>query len=90
MKAGENPAHRKAKVSRATLIVPGLVGPKARPDGVVDGSLVDIPEPGSDVEYVGTLLWGHSRRWLSALEVTPRTAFSDKVKLAKEGSRKSA
>ena len=27
-KAGENPAHRKPKVSWATQIVPGLVGPK--------------------------------------------------------------
>ena len=37
IKAGENPAHRKLKVSRATRIVPGLVGPKARTKGVVDG-----------------------------------------------------
>ena len=29
-KAGENPAHRKSKVSWATVIVPGLVGPKPR------------------------------------------------------------
>jgi hypothetical protein len=29
-KAGENPAHRKSKVSWATIIVPGLVGPKPR------------------------------------------------------------
>ena len=36
-KAGENPAHRKPKVSWATRIDPGLVGPKARPKGVVDG-----------------------------------------------------
>jgi hypothetical protein len=43
-----------------------LVGPKARPQGVVDGCQVDIPEPGADVEYVGTLLQGQSRRWLSA------------------------
>lgn len=35
--------HRKSKVSRATAIVPGLVGPKARPKGVVDGKLVNIP-----------------------------------------------
>ena len=37
IKAGENPAHRKPKGSWATRIVPGLVGPKARPKGVVDG-----------------------------------------------------
>ncbi len=30
-KAGDNPAHRKSKGSWATQIVPGLVGPKARP-----------------------------------------------------------
>ena len=35
--AGENPAHRKSKVSWATQIDPGLVGPKARPKGVADG-----------------------------------------------------
>ncbi len=29
-KAGENPAHRKSEVSWATVIVPGLVGPKPR------------------------------------------------------------
>ena len=29
-KAGENPARRKSKVSWATVIVPGLVGPKSR------------------------------------------------------------
>jgi len=36
-KTGENPVHRKPEVSWATQIVPGLVGPKARPKGVVDG-----------------------------------------------------
>ena len=34
--------HRKFKVSWATLIVPGLVGPKARPKGVVDGQQINI------------------------------------------------
>ena len=29
-KVGENPTHRKSKVSWATVIVPGLVGPKPR------------------------------------------------------------
>ena len=42
-KTGENPVHRKPKVSRATRIVPGLVGPKARPKGVADGQQVNIP-----------------------------------------------
>ena len=41
--AGENPAHRKSKVSWAMTIIPGLVGPKARPKGVVDGQPVNIP-----------------------------------------------
>ena len=41
--AGEIPAHRKSKVSWAMLIIPGLVGPKARPKGVVDGHTVNIP-----------------------------------------------
>ncbi len=39
----ENLPHRKPKVSWATKIDPGLVGPKARPKGVVDGQLVNIP-----------------------------------------------
>ena len=36
-KFGENPNDRKRKVSWATQIVPGLVGPKPRPKGVGDG-----------------------------------------------------
>ena len=35
--------HRKSKVSWAMYVIPGLVGPKARPKGVVDGQLVNIP-----------------------------------------------
>ena len=35
--------HRKPKVSWATNVVPGLVGPKARLKSVVDGQLVNIP-----------------------------------------------
>ena len=42
-KAGENPAHRKSKVSWATVIVPGLVGPKPRRISVGDGQRVNIP-----------------------------------------------
>ncbi len=34
---GENPCHRKSKVSWAMSIIPGLVGPKARSKDVVDG-----------------------------------------------------
>ena len=40
---GENPQHRKSKVSWAMSITPGLAGPKARPKGVVDGHMVNIP-----------------------------------------------
>ena len=40
---GENPSHRKGKVSWATQIVPGLAGPKLRPKGVSDGQQVNIP-----------------------------------------------
>ena len=42
-KADEKSAHRKPKVSWATLIVPGLVGPKPRLKSVGDGQQVDIP-----------------------------------------------
>ena len=40
---GENPRHRKSKVSWAMAIISGLVGPKARPKGVVDGHTVNTP-----------------------------------------------
>ena len=43
--AREIRAHRKSKVSWAMAITPGLVGPKARPKGVVDGQQVNIPAP---------------------------------------------
>ena len=39
----ENSGHRKPKVSWSMAIIPGLVGPKARPKGVVDGQPVNIP-----------------------------------------------
>ena len=42
-KLGKNPSHRKPKGSQATSIDLGLVGPKARPKGVVDGQQVNIP-----------------------------------------------
>jgi hypothetical protein len=44
-KTGENPVRRKSKVSWATIIAPGLVGPKSRPFSVDDGHQVNIPEP---------------------------------------------
>lgn len=62
-KTGENPVHRKPKVSQGRLVLLSLVGPKARPYGVVDGSQVEIPEPGVCVEHVGTLSWGLSCSW---------------------------
>jgi hypothetical protein len=40
-----------------------LVGPKARPQGVADGSQADIPEPGAFVEYAGTLFRGRQWGW---------------------------
>ncbi len=49
IKRGENPLGRKSKVSRATVIVPGLVGPKARRSSVADGQQVNIPVPDSFV-----------------------------------------
>ena len=42
-KLGATPSHRKPKVSWATQIVPGLVGPKVRQKCVIDGQLVNIP-----------------------------------------------
>ena len=41
----EKSGRRKPKVSWGRDIRPGLVGPKARPKGVVDGQRVDIPVP---------------------------------------------
>jgi hypothetical protein len=41
--ADENSARRIPKVSHATVIGVGLVGPKARPNGVADGQQVNIP-----------------------------------------------
>ena len=44
-KPDENSGHRKPKVSWGRFVLPGLVGPKARPKGVVDGPQVNIPVP---------------------------------------------
>ena len=41
----EKSGRRKPKVSWGRQIRPGLVGPKARPKGVVDGQQVNIPVP---------------------------------------------
>ena len=60
-KRGENPLGRKSKVSRATVIVPGLVGPKPRRISVGDGHQVNIPEQvvvvSSSREVTGADLW---------------------------------
>ena len=45
VKVCEKHAHRKPKVSYATLIGVGLVGPKLRAKAVGDGQLVNIPAP---------------------------------------------
>ena len=41
--AGENPARRKTKVSRAMVISSGLVGPKGMARAAPDGHTVNIP-----------------------------------------------
>jgi hypothetical protein len=45
LKEGENPSHRKSKVSWAMIIIPGLVGPKPRRFSGGDGQRVNIPVP---------------------------------------------
>ena len=40
---GENPTHRKTKVSFAMSISEGLVGPKGMAKAVLDGQWVNIP-----------------------------------------------
>ena len=44
-KTCENHVHRKSKVSDGRSIRVGLVGPKARPEGVADGQQVNNPVP---------------------------------------------
>ena len=53
VKACEKHVHRKPKVSYATLIDVGLVGPKPRAAAVGDGQLVNIPAPPTLVKPVG-------------------------------------
>ena len=48
VKMRENRIRRKSKVSYATTVDVGLVGPKPRPRGVGDGQLVNIPAPPMD------------------------------------------
>ena len=54
-KTGENPVHRKSKVSAVQFVCGGLVGPKARLSSVVDGHGVYIRRPGIKVKLAGTL-----------------------------------
>ena len=42
-KTSENLVRRKPKVSWGRFVRPGLVGPKVRPKGVIDGQQVNIP-----------------------------------------------
>jgi len=75
---GENPKHRKPKVSWATQIVPGLVGPKARLKSVVDGQLVNIPAlPSSGIPrriLNVRAVFGYSRRDCESLNGKQRAS----------------
>ena len=74
-KAGENPAHRKPKVSWATRIDPGLVDPKARPKGVADAHLVNSPELPIPRYYDGgTQEASQAHDWLCGLRLVGRSA----------------
>ena len=73
LKTGENPVGRKSKVSRATVMVPGLVGPKPRRISVGDGHQVNIPEQvvvvNSSHYVTGAVSWfNRSRVWGTRLE----------------------
>ena len=62
LKEGENPSHRKSKVSWAMIIIPGLVGPKPRRRRVGDGQRVNIPVPACTcfwmrIEQAGADYW---------------------------------
>ena len=82
-KTGENPVHRKPKVSAVQFVCCGSVGPKARPLGVVDGCQVYIPEPGVKVKLAGTL-WKNLPRLL----VCRADSFLDEAQEGFLGSRK--
>ena len=58
----EKSGRRKPKVSWGREIRPGLVGPKARPQGVADGQQVNIPAP-----YVVRLTEGGTQEDTSSL-----------------------
>jgi hypothetical protein len=54
-KTGENPVHRKPKVSAVKLVFCRSAGPKARAKAVVDGGTVYIPSPCVKAKLAGTL-----------------------------------
>ena len=62
-KAGENPAHRKSKVSWAMVVIPGLVGPKPRRYSVGDGQRVNIPVPAMYCSWMRGMIAG-AGSWL--------------------------
>ena len=67
-KAGENPAHRKSKVSWAMIIIPGLVGPKPRRISVGDGQRVNIPVPAMHCSWMRGMIavadsWLYPSKW---------------------------
>ncbi len=62
-KAGENPAHRKSKVSWAMIVNPGLVGPKVRRNSVADGQRVNIPVPACTCFWMRGMIAG-ADSWL--------------------------
>jgi len=70
---GEIPRRRKSKVSRAMVIIPGWVGPKARPKGVVDGQPVNIPAPMCySMEWRIAVLFAHYRICVEVLRMCGR------------------
>jgi hypothetical protein len=63
LKAGENPAHRKSKVSYPPIIGVGLVGPKPRRISVGDGQRVNIPVPAMHCSWMRGMIAG-AGSWL--------------------------
>jgi hypothetical protein len=63
LKEGENPSHRKSKVSWAMIIIPGLVGPKPRRNSVGDGQRVNIPVPAMYCSWMRGMIAG-AGSWL--------------------------
>jgi hypothetical protein len=83
LKAGENPAHRKSKVSWAMIINPGLVGPKPRRYSVGDGQRVNIPVPACTCSWMRGMIagagsWLYPSKWSNGprMKGSPRGADS--------------